>query len=97
MQLISFAKNKITIPAITPQSDIFGFLEINRRDYIIINHLLLIFKFYVYVSRDQRKVSFNAFKNKIRVIKNTEKTLANNDLKKLSKYNKKWKIIDENF
>ena len=94
VQLKSLFVNKITIPAITPQSAILGFLEKSHKDYIIINHLLLIFKFYVYVSRDQHKVNFNALKNKIREIKKTEKTLAFNDSKKLRKYDKKWKTID---
>ena len=95
VQLISLVENKLSIPTITPQSAIFGFLQNSGKDHIIINHLLLIFKFYVYVSRDQHKVSFNVFKSKIKNIKKTEKTLAMNDSKKLSKFNKKWRIIED--
>ena len=37
------------------QSANFGFLDIERKNYIIIDHSLSIFKYYINISRNQHK------------------------------------------
>ena len=54
------------LPDLTPQSAVFGFLDINTNVYLISNHLLLIFKFYVYKARSIKEVNFNILKRKIK-------------------------------
>ena len=44
-QLRHFLSNSLNIPLLTPQSAIFGFIN-QKENFLIINHLLLIFKFY---------------------------------------------------
>ena len=42
------------IPEITPQSVLFGLFNIGNQqhNFLLINHLLLIFKYYLYMSRE---------------------------------------------
>ena len=51
----------------------FGFLDINTNVFLISNHLLLIFKFYVYEARSTKEVNFNILKRKIKKVQETEK------------------------
>ena len=64
-QLRGVFVNKLDIPLTTPQSAIFGFLDIKNENYLIINHLLLIYKFYLYKARDSGKLSFNSLRSNI--------------------------------
>ena len=53
-QLRHFLSNSLNIPLLTPQSAIFGFIN-QKENFLIINHLLFIFKFYIYNSRSSTK------------------------------------------
>ena len=55
-QLRHFLSNSLNIPLLTPQSAIFGFIN-QKENFLIINHLLFIFKFYIYNSRSSRKLN----------------------------------------
>ena len=52
-KLTSHLNRHLNLPHIRPQSAIFGFLDISNKDYLIVNHLLLLFKYYIYNARDQ--------------------------------------------
>ena len=87
--------HNLTIPERTPQSAIFGFIDIQDKTYKIINHLLLIYKFYVYKARDSGNLNIHKLKINIRKIKNIEKEICKDDPKKKLKFVKKWQeIID---
>ena len=53
------------MPCLTPQSAMFGFIDIQQENRVIINHLLLIFKLNVYKSRDLKRVNFLRLKSDI--------------------------------
>ena len=53
-KLKKFLKAKIDIPVNTPQSAVFGFLNYES-DSDIINHSLLIFKYYLFNSKEHKK------------------------------------------
>ena len=53
------------IPNLTPESMIFSFLESNHQSEMLINHTLLIFKLYMYNSRDFGSVRIHFVKLKI--------------------------------
>ena len=54
------------IPNISPQSTILGFMEeIQDQHNMIINHVLLIYKHYVYLSRNSGSLNFVGLKNYI--------------------------------
>ena len=58
--LKEFFKDTINLPSLTPQSAIFGFLETNQELFLILNYLLLLFKYHLYVSRCSKTISFTA-------------------------------------
>ena len=64
----------------------FGFTDVLDQNYIIINHLLLIFKYNVYNSSVNNILSFQSLKYAISQIKYIEQTTSENDLKKKSKF-----------
>ena len=47
-KLTGHLNRHLNLPHLTPQSAIFGFLDISNKDYLIVNHLLLLFKYYIY-------------------------------------------------
>ena len=91
-----YISGKIALPALTPQSVIFGFTDVLDQNYIIVNHLLLIFKYNVYNSRVNNTLSFQSLKCAISQIKYIEQTISENDNKK-RKISNKWKLIDSFF
>ena len=66
-QLINHLKGHLNLQRITPQSVIFGFLDISDKDCLIVNHLLLLFKYYIYNARDRKhlvsEASMKSMKN----------------------------------
>ena len=76
----SLCINKLIIPALILQSVIFGFLESNHKSEMLINHILLIFKVYIYNSRDS--ILWFSVNCKIEIFKSWGKssTLAPKDI-----------------
>ena len=80
----------LDLPLLMLQNAIFGFLaESDKCIFKITNHILLIFKVYIYKSREKGPVDISGLINEIRKIKTLEENIANNDTKKLVIYNKK--------
>ena len=93
-QLQTFINENLVIPCLTPQSAMFGFIDTQQENRVIINHLLLIFKFKVCKSRDLKTLNFLRLKSDIINIRHTE-NLCKNDIRKQRKYFKKWiKLIN---
>ena len=82
-----FYKNKLSLdaattffpkcinPPITPQSAIFGFID-HKVSYHLINYILLIFKYYVYKTRENGSLDVTVLKRNIHKIKNIEKQIS---------------------
>ena len=86
-----FLTNDISLPILTPQTAIFGFINgIENSVYKIINHVLLIFKLLVYQSRERGTLELSRLMNEIKKVKLQEKKIAQNHVKKLEQYNIKW-------
>ena len=79
----------INIPLSTPQSSILEIFDNNQHSELI-NHLLLIFKFYIYSTRNTKQLNFNNLIT-IKKIKEIEKELTSSNKLKLLK---KWHPID---
>ena len=88
---------KIASPALTPKGAIFGLTDVLDLNYIIVNHLLLIFKYNVYNSRVNNTPSFQGLKCAISQIKYIEQAIRKNDLNKKIKISNKWKLIHNLF
>ena len=86
-----FLTNDISLPILTPQTAIFGFINgIENSVYKIINHVLLIFKLHVYQSRERGTLELSRLMNEIKKVKLQEKKIAQNHVMKLEQYNIKW-------
>ena len=69
-----FLTNDISLPILTPQTAIFGFINgIENSVYKIINHVLLIFKLHVYQSRERGTLELSRLMNEIKKVKLQEK------------------------
>ena len=60
---------KVALPVLNPQSAIFGFTDVLDHNYLLVNHLLLIFKYNIYNSRVNNTLSFQSLKCVISQIK----------------------------
>ena len=86
MQLTSHLNRHLNLSHLTLQSVIFGFLDISNKDYLIANHLLLLFKYYIYNGRDRKHLVFEALMKNIKNIYDVEKNLADQDPHKKTKF-----------
>ena len=82
---------------LTPQSAIFGFVNVQDQKYPLFNHLLLIFKYDIYHSRVNNNLNFQNLKCVTYGIKCIEKEIINDDINKKRKISNKWKLIDKPF
>ena len=88
--LKDFLKDTINLPSLAPQSAIFGFLQTDQELFLVLNYLLLLFKYYLYVSRCFKIISFAAFKINITKTYILLKNLSKYDEKKKKYFLKKW-------
>ena len=92
-ELIVFLQPSITMPGLNPQSALIGFLE--ESDFlksILYNHLLLIFKVFIYRNRETKSLLFTSLKKKIIGIFKTE-IKAESLYRENTKYSQKWNPI----
>ena len=88
-QLQTHISENLVVPCLTPQSAMFGFINTQQENCVIINHLLLIFKFNVYKSKDLKTLNFLRLKSDIIKKRQIEENLCRNDIQKQRKYFKK--------
>ena len=87
-KLKEFLKTKIDLPVDTAQSAIFCFINYEYNSDIV-NHLLLIFKYYLFNSREHKKMSLEVLKKQIVKIYSVEKQICLNNFKMTRKLRKK--------
>ena len=85
--------SKVLIPNLTVKSAFIGFSDINNDNYILINHLLLIFKKYVYSKRNTNVLNANAFIQRVTSIENLERLSIDDINHKSAFHSKKWSPI----
>ena len=81
-----FLTNDISLPILTPQTAIFGFINgIENNVYKIKNQIL-----HVYKSIERGTLELSRLINEIKKVKLLEKNSAQNHVRKLEQYNVKW-------
>ena len=83
----------LNIPSLSPQSGIFGFLEPDDKVFLILDHLLLFFRYYVYVSRSSKILSSEALLKSIIKVYKLEKIVNGSDERKRKGFTEKLKKI----
>ena len=81
--LIFFFHKSLNLPFLSPQTSFLGFTNTYCNDILLKNHILLLFKIYVYSSRKHEKMSLKNLLRNVTKVKNIEKEIAGNTEKKL--------------
>ena len=68
--------NFINLSHLTPESAISGSLDISNKDYLVVNHLLLLLQYYIYNARNRKYLVFEALMKNIKKINDIEKHLS---------------------
>ena len=94
----NFFSQKISLPLLTLQSAVVGFLDDNNNnDNIFINNILLMYKITLYRNRDKGSVTLtNVIKN-LRTREKIERNIAGANNNKLQYHDKKWRILYDIF
>ena len=87
---------KVALPVLNPKRAIFGFTDVSEHNFLLVNHLLLIFKYSIYNSRVNNTLR-ESLKCVICQIKYIEETISNNVLNKKINISNKWKLIHHIF
>ena len=83
--LVQYFQNSLVLPTLTPQTSIFGFLDF-KKNKLLINHILLIFKLYVYRSRGKQFIHISNLIAEIKSAKAIEKVIATSNSKKANSF-----------
>ena len=86
--------SQLSLPDLLPQTALLGFYELSDNKFMILkNHILLLYKLYVYKQREIKVLSLQGLISVIDEIKKVEKKIALKN-HKIEKYNKKWHPIE---
>ena len=77
---------------LSPQTVLFGFTQMN--DANIQNHLLLLFKLYLYRSRCHKNIHLKSLLFEINKVKSLEKSINESNQKKIKFYKLKWNKVE---
>ena len=94
LQLNKHFISNSTFYILTPQTAILGLFNDSVSNIHLINHILLLFKFYIYKPRNKHGLNINDLLANILKIKKLEKVNAFGNVKKVAAYNKKWDITN---
>ena len=83
-----FFNDSLHLPHLSPQTTYFGFPNTYSNCLLLENHILLLFKNYLYNSRTQGIITLSKFIRIIAKVKNIEKEIAGDNDKKIMLYNK---------
>ena len=99
--LVQCFQNTLILPTLTPQTATLGILDsvrsksFSENNKTFISHILLIFKLYVYKSREKKFININNLIAEIRKVKRIEKEIALNNTKKTISFRRKWHQTDK--
>ena len=89
LQLNRHFHSDLKFPELTPQTAIVGIFNDSVSNIHLINHILLLFKLYIYKSRNKHRLNIHELLANILNIKKLEKVTASGNVKKVAAYNKK--------
>ena len=81
-ELVLFFENEFTLFDLTLQAAFLGFLNVDSKLLLIQNHLLLIFKIYIFNSRRSESLKIKSLIREITKVKNIEEKFSLNNEKK---------------
>ena len=94
MYFLLFFETDLDFPDLTPQAALFDFInELDNNVNIFQDHIL-IFKLYIYQSRERRVLNLNGFIKNVTKVEKLEKKIACVCEKETIQFNNKWKSTD---
>ena len=96
--LKTYCQPSFSLPFLCPQSATFGFIDIEAHSSLLLNHILLLHKYYIYYSRDSAKLSLAALTRFIKKVYIMEKRFSFGNEKKskaLSKKRRKMMLLND--
>ena len=81
--LKTYCQPSFSLLLLCPQSATFGFFDINPHSSLLLNYILLFYKYYIYDSRDSAKLSLAALTRFIKKVYVMEKHLSFENEKKI--------------
>ena len=94
LQLNRHFHSDLTFPILTPQTVILDVFNDSVSNIHLVNHILLLFKLYIYKSRNKHRLNVNELFANILTIKKLEKVTSFGNTKKVAAYYKKWDITN---
>ena len=88
-------QNDLILPTLTPQTAILGLYNESNDNYNLLSHILLIFKYYIYISREKRTLKRDIIIANLIKIKKKEKQISIVTINKRKAY-KKWGCVTDN-
>ena len=89
--LKTYCQPSFSLLLLCPQSATFRFFDIDPHSSLLSNYILLLYKYYIYYSRDSAKFSLAALTRSIKKVYVMEKRLSFGNEKKSKPFNKKWR------
>ena len=96
-ELVLFFENEFTLFDLTSQAAFLGFLgfvNVDSELLLLQNHLLLIFKIYIYNSRKSESLKIKSLIRETTKVKNIEEKISLNNKKKHAIYKRKWQLVE---
>ena len=94
-KLRKYFHDDFSLPVLSPQTALFGFLDFSEHeDLFLLNHILLVFKLYLYKTREEKTLHLKMLLMNIADVKRIEKKNATTE-KKMDRYKKKWQKTDQ--
>ena len=87
-------QNDFILPSLTPQTAILGLYNETNDNYNLLSHILLIFKYYIYISREKRILNIDILIANLIKVKKREKQIIIVTINKREAYKKEWSITD---
>ena len=93
LDLVTALLPNCVIPELDQKTALLGLFDAQRENYNMVNHILIIFKIYLYQCRSSGALSINALLNKILATARLELSLAPEGTDKYEYYENKWRPL----
>ena len=86
-------QNDFVLLSLTHQTAILGLYNEANDNYNLLSHILLIFKYYIYISREKRILNIDILIANLIKVKKREKQISIDIINKIEAYKKKWCVV----
>ena len=81
--------NDFILPSLTPQTAMLGMYNESNENYNLLSHILLIFQYHIYISREKRILNIDILIANLIKVKKREKQISIDTINKREAYTKK--------